>query len=407
MRVALVSMIDAAAGEGEGLRGLLKIGGRSLVRHQLGLALAFGCGRVIVVTEGLSVDLGELQAATEAAGARFHLIAGAHALLPLVTADDELLVLSDGLLAAPALALDQLEPGPAVLALPVEAGLAAGFERIDLNHAFAGMIRMPGRLVTGLADLPPEWNTHAALLRLAVQAKLPLRGLNAGLLGDRRWSLVRAEAEAHAVEPLWLRQHTAGADRRSPGAWIAAHTVQAAGPALLHAGTRPWVIGLGATVALLMALGAAWFGWRTPGFALLGFAWLQARIAALVARVERQSLLEAVEGPPTGRWFDWIIDAALVTLAAWRSELPPLPGLPFAFAWFAPLTMMLLLHLVPRLARTGPVAWWLADRLVVATGFALTSALLPFDLALRFAVIALLVWALVASPAPNRDLTKT
>ena len=99
MRVALLSCVEAVAGEPQGLRGDLTVGGRTLARHQLGLALALGCMRIIVVSESLTSDLVDLQRVAEAKGARFHLAASAHALLPLVTAEDDLIVLGDGLLA--------------------------------------------------------------------------------------------------------------------------------------------------------------------------------------------------------------------------------------------------------------------------------------------------------------------
>lgn len=410
MRIALLSITDAVSGEPQGLRGYLTIGGRSLARHQLGLALALGCTRVVVVTEALTGEVVALQRAAEAGGARFHVITSAHALLPLVTAEDDLIVLGDGLLALPELALAQLDHAVGVLALPVEAGVAAGFERIDLNHAYAGAMRLPGRMVAGLGDLPPEWNAHAALLRLAVQGRTPLRLLPSAVLGDGRWELVRSEDEAHAIEPVWLRLHTASAHVRGPGDWIAARTVHLAGPALLHAGTRPWVVALGGVVALLLAVGSGWFGWRTPGFGLLALAWVLARVAALMTRIERQSLLETGKRPPTGIWFELAIDAAFVTLAAWRSDIPQVGGVPFALAWFAPLVFMLLLHFLPRVVPARATAWWLRDRLVLGLAFAAASALLPFDFCLRAAVLGLVVWAIAITPprAPlaNSDLTK-
>jgi hypothetical protein len=405
LRVALLSLTDALAGDPQGLRGYLTIGGRSLARHQLGLALALGCTRVVVVTEALSAEIVALQHVAEAGGARFHVIPGAHALLPLVSAEDELFVLSDGLLVLPEVALARLEEGPAVLALPVEAGTVAGFERIDINHAFAGAIRMPGRAVAGLADLPGEWNVHAALLRLAVQGRVPLRLLPEAVLSDGRWVLVRSENEAQGFEPLWLRLHTASAQVRSPGEWIAARAVHLVGPALLHAGTRPWVVALGGAAALLLAAGSGWFGWRTPGFVLLALAWVMVRVAAMMTRIERQSLLETTRRAPTGPGFELAIDAAFVMLAAWRSTAPQGVAPPLAYTWFAPLVLMLLLHVLPRVMPQRRWAWWLRDRFVAGLGFALASALLPFDLVLRGGVLALLVWAILAVPTPNPDLT--
>ncbi|WP_420382803.1 hypothetical protein [Novosphingobium sp.] len=397
----MLSLTDAIAGEpsgGAGLRGYLTIGGRSLARHQLGLALALGCTRIIVVTEALTGEVIALQHATEAGGARFHVIAQPHALLPLITAEDELFVMADGLLVLPEAALARLEEGPGVLALPVEAGTAAGFERIDINHAFAGMIRMPGRLVAGLGELPPEWNAHAALLRLAVQGRVPLRLLPEALLGDGRWVIVRNEDEAHAAEPVWLRLHTQSAHVRSPGEWIAGQLVHSAGPALLHAGTRPWVVAMGGVVALLLAVGSGWFGWPTAGFVLLALAWVLVRVAALMTRIERQSLLETGKTPPTGLIFELAIDAAFVLLAIWRSDLALVPGVPFGVSWFPPVIFILLLHFTPRVMPQGRWAWWLRDRLVTGLGFAVVSAVLPFDYCLRAVILALVVWAMVVTP---------
>ncbi len=396
MRVALLSLTDAVAGAPQGLRGDLTIGGRSLARHQLGLVLALGCTRVVLVTETLTSGVIALQRATEAAGARFHAIATAHALLPLVNADDDLIVLADDLLALPEIALAQLGEARGVLALPVEAGLAAGFERIDINHASAGAMRLPGRVVAGLGDLPPEWNAPAALLRLAVQARVPLHLLPEAVAADGRWALVRSEAEAQRIEPVWLHLHTDSARGRSPGEWIAARIVQAAGPALLHAGTRPWVVALGGVVALLLALGSGWFGWRTPGFVLLALAWVLARVATLVSRIEQQSLLEPGRSAPVGQWFELMIDGAFVVLAVWRSQLSDVP---VVVRWFAPVMAMLLLHWLPRVLPGGRWTWWLRDRLVAGAALAVTSALLPFDVCLRAGALALVIWAMTMTPA--------
>ena len=413
MRVALLSITDAVAGEPQGLRGYLTIGGRSLARHQLGLAMALGCTRIVVVTEALTGEVIALQHASESGGARFHVITSAHALLPLVNADDDLIVLGDGLLAQPEIALAHLKDANGVLALPVEAGMAAGFERIDINHAYAGAMRLPGRLVAGLGDLPPEWNAPAALLRLAVQGRVPLQVLPTAVLDDGRWTVVRSEDEAHAFEPVWLRLHTQSAHVRSPGEWLAARAVHGAGPALLHAGTRPWVVAMGGVVALLLGLGSGWFGWRTPGFALLALAWVLAKVAALMTRIERQSLLETGKASPTGAGFEAVIDVAFVMLAAWRSDIPHVTGVPlalawpFAITWFAPLALMLLLHLLPRVVRDRQATWWLRDRLVLGVALAVTSALLPFDFCLRTAVLGLMVWAIAVTPVANPDLTGT
>lgn len=409
MRVALLSLMEPVAGEPQGLRGYLSIGGRSLARHQLGLALAFGCARVAVLAEALTGELVELQHIAENAGARFHVIASQRALVPLVSAEDELIVLADGLLAMPTDALALLGDGPAVLTLPVETALPAGFERIDINNAHAGAMRIPGRLVAGLGELPSEWNAVSALLRIAVQGRVALKPVPAALFDSGRWRLLRDEAEAVRAEPAWLRLHTASAHARSPGEWLAALAVQRLGPALLHAGTRPWLVGLAALLVALIALGAGWSGWFGTGFVLLALAWLLLVSGGLLARVERDSLLSRKSVLPGGGLAMLALDAAFLTLAAWRSTIPSVPGVPPGLGWFAPLVLLLLLHLLPDLLPARRWTWWLRDRAVAGVALALACFAGPFDSALRVGVLALLVAALVVvrvrPNAPNRELT--
>lgn len=379
MKIALLSVIETASAEPSGLRACLPIGGRSVVRHQLGLALALGCTRIIVVAEAMSGELVALQEVAEAGGARFHVVSTPRALAPLVSPADEVIVLSDGLLAMPDDAMALLAQGSAVLTLPVETGLSAGFERIDINHASAGAMRIPGRVAAGLAELPAEWNPASALLRLAGQAHIPQRALPASLVEAGRWGLVRSEEDARRIEPLWLRLHTTGMSRRAPGEMAAALTVQAFGPALLHAGTRPLVIALAALAVLLLGMGAGAVGAFAVGFLMVGVAWYVHLCAALVARIERDSLLAGRSEGVLAQAFGWAIDIALVTLAAWRSEMPDVAGVPTGARWFAPLMVFLLLHVAADLSAGRRWAPWLADRLVAGIVLAMASALLPFD----------------------------
>lgn len=413
LRVALISLMEAVSDDAQasalGLRGYLPIGGRSIVRHQLGLGLAFGCARVVVLAEALTGELVALQHVAEAGGARFHVIATARALVPLVAPEDELLVFSDGLLAMPEDALRLLGDGPALLTLPVEAGLAAGFERIDLNNANAGAMCLPGRLVAGLGDLPAEWNPVSALLRLATQARVSMKALPATLLDEGRWRLIRNEHEAHRAEPGWLHLHTRSTHVRSPGEWISAMAVQKLGSALLHAGTRPWLVALAALLLGLLGLGSGWLGWQTAGFAILGCSWIFQQTAMLLARIERDSLLSPTGRVPASAFAGAGLDVAFVALAAWRSGAPVIPGLSWGSAWFAPAVLFLLLRLLPRVLPARLWTWWLGDRFVAGMALMAISAVLPFEPSLQILVLCLVGSALVVSGrrgnAPNPVLT--
>lgn len=409
MRVALLSMLEAAE-EGQGLRAALAVGGRSIARHQLGLALAMGCTRIVFVAEKLEAELVSLQHVAEDAGAQFHVVAAPRALVPLVSPADELMAFADGLLAMPDIALELLGQGLCVLTLPVEAGLPAGFERLDINHSDAGAMLLPGRLVARLGELPGDWSAFSALLRIAVQAGVAQRPVPTALLDEGRWRMVRAEAEAETLETTWMRLLTASHGALSPGEYAATALVRLGGPAILHAGTRPWVVQLGAVLTVLFGLGAAWFGFSAIGFALLGAAWLGGKSADTLKRIDRVSFAEAQRRFGLDAAFSLIVDLAFVLACIWRSDLPMGVGLPRGAGAFAPLILFGLVRLVPRLLPGHAAVRWLEDRAVVAALLAIASLFFPFDVALALLSLLVLATTLVASyllpDSPNPVLTK-
>lgn len=409
MRVALLSMLDLAE-NGQGLRAELPVGGRSVARHQLGLVLALGCTRIVFLAENLEPELVSLQHVAEDAGAQFHVIAAPRALVPLVSPADELFVLSDGLLAMPDAARDLLEQGPAVLTFPVEAGLPAGFERLDINHSNAGAMRLPGRLAARLGELPGDWSATSALLRIGVQAGVPLRPVPTSLLDEGRWQMVKGEEQAGALESTWMRLLTAPSGAMTPGERAAALLVRFSGSAILHAGTRPWVVTLAAGLTAVFGVGAAWFGLPAAGFGLLGLAWLGGEGAQLLGRIERASLAEPARRFGLDAGFGWMIDLSFVLACVWRSELAAAVSLPRGTAGFAPLVLFGLLRLVPRVLRRAAWSQWLGDRLLVAIMLIFASMFFPFDVALAMLCLIILAGALAATyllpDSPNPVLTK-
>ncbi len=419
MRVALLSLLertpvspsqsDHPLAEVAEPRGELYVAGRSVIRHQFSLALAMGCARVVVLSETPDGELPALRDLAEERGVQINVISTARALLSLVAPEDDLVVLNDGLLALPEELLLRVEEGYGVYVLPIETGLAAGFERIDINHASSGLMRLPGRIVAGLGDLPGDWDAPSALLRLAIQAGVRQVPVPATLVETGRWTTVRHEADAQAIEPRWLRFHTASENGRSPGQWLAASLVHWLGPVVLNAGTSPVVITLAAVLTAILGAGAGWFGFAWLGFLLLGAAWLIRQTAVLLTRVEGGAV-EPRAG--TAAAFLWGGDLLFVLIASWRSEIPVAPGIPAGSALFAPVVLFALLHLVMRIVPQETSAHgWFADRLLVGIGLGVVSISAPFDAALMIVVILLLLTGLILpgfikATAPNRALTK-
>lgn len=419
LRVALLSLLertpvnrsqlDHSLAEVAEPRGELYVAGRSVIRHQFSLALAMGCARIIVLSETLDGELPALRDLAEQQGVQINVISTARALLSLVAPEDDLVVLSDGLLALPEELLLRVEEGYGVYVLPIETGLAAGFERIDINHASSGLMRLPGRIVAGLGDLPGDWDAASALLRLAIQAGVRQVPVPAALVETGRWTTVRSETDALAIEPRWLRFHTASDHGRSPGKWLAATLVHWLGPVVLNAGTRPAVLSLAAVLIAALGAGAGWFGFAALGFLLLGSGWLIRQTAVLLSRIEGGS---AEQPTASTAAFLWGGDLLFVLIASWRSDLPTGQGIPAGFALFVPFVLFALLHLVPRMVpENAQVRALFADRLVVGIVMAVLSISAPFDVALMVVVILLLLTGLILpgfirAAAPNRALTK-
>ena len=352
-------------------RAFLRVGGNTVARHQLGLALALDCQRIICIARALSEDLIALQHGAENAGVQFHVVTSARALLPLITTNDELIVLTEGLLVEPHAAMNLLEGPHRVLVQPIEIGLAEGFERLDINNAAAGAIRIPGRLVERLAELPADCDVPSALTRIALQAGVPTVEVPAAVREGARWRLIRTEPEAHASESDWIRLHMGEPGAKTPARLIAQLAVRFLGPALLHAGTGSRIAVAAMAATMLLALGAGWLQFGPLAFILCAMAWVILLTASIMARVERDSLEPHPLTVLRRKIAGWAIDMELVLLIVWNDP---------AHLWespleraFPPVMLLCLARLLPR-ALDRHWSGWVKDRLVLALLLALASA---------------------------------
>lgn len=352
-------MLEPAAAGGAEPRAFLRVGGLSVAHQQLGLALALNCQRVVCIARGLAPELVEMQHAAERAGTQFHAIPGPRPLVGLVTAADDVVVLGDGLFASVEEAAALLEKGPGVLVQPIDQGLIAGFERIDLNSASAAAMRLPGRLIERLAELPVDCDAVSALQRIALQAGVPQRQIAVPDGNGIFWTLIRTEADAHALEPRWIRQRTQDELPASLGQWIARAGVRALGPALLHAGTGSGAIVIAALVLAVLGLGAAWLGFVPLGLGLCAIGWILRQSAQLLARIENISSLPSRARLIGQELYGWGLDGLIVTMTAWGTLIEP--GQSLVHRYFAPLMLVALLRIVPR-ATGGRWVGLLEDR---------------------------------------------
>lgn len=394
-------MMEPAGPESALPRAFLRVGGISLARHQLGLVLALGCERIVCLARGLGSELVELQHVAEDHGARFHVVSGPRGLVGLITANDELIVLADGLLAEPDEAVAQIEQGQGVLMQPIELGQPAGFERIDLNHSAAGAMRLPGSLVERLAELPADCDASSSLQRIALQTGLAQRMLPSGLREGGAWRLLRDEGEAQLAEGDWFRQHTGITPASSISEMGARVAVRSIGPALMHSGSGGNAVGILAIVAALLALGAGWFQFSATALFLCVATDVLRRAASLLLLIERRSLNLPRSFLPRQLLFGWGLDIVLILILSWSQPLAPDGGW-FAHA-FPAIMLVAMLRLIPQLLHTLWVHW-LEDRglFALVLGFVIVAAGgMPSGLVAALAVVLALV-GVIWSDRPSR-----
>ena len=202
-------------------RAFRRFAGRSILSHQVDCALDLGCEAVCCLVSGLGQDVIACQHRAEMTGMRFQAIENPHRLSGIVKADDEVIVITDGLLPDSEVLVGQLAEKPAVLTFPAEQSIQRGYERIDAENAWAGAMRLRGDAVSRLADLPEDSDAISALLRIALQSGVRQVSLDADLLARGEWVLQEKDDVLAEREKRWIAGRAQPVGFAAPGRAVA------------------------------------------------------------------------------------------------------------------------------------------------------------------------------------------
>lgn len=202
MRTALISLIETVPG-GSALRGALPLANGQLAMLQVDLARQAGAGEILCLVGSVGERVRQIEAYAASCGVEFHLVRSVADISVRLASDDELLIIADGLYVAP----EEIEPmarqsGTFVASFAPGDGarsLIERFERIDINHVWAGLACVRARDLVEARDLPEDWSVQSALLRLAVQRGYRRQVLPFALAEAGRIAIVRDSAEADAL----------------------------------------------------------------------------------------------------------------------------------------------------------------------------------------------------------------
>lgn len=323
MRIGLISALRRT--HDGSLRADLALAGRSVLGWQVALLQLLGVERVLCLTDGAaSSAVLPTQHDVEARGGAFHVLKGFAALPALVRAEDELIIMIDGLVPSPDVLRALLGGEGAyhriVATIPSDHALAANhpedFERIDAARHWAGVLAMRGAAVQHLADFPEDADAISLLLRLALQAGTPCSDLAPRELVPENWLLADSAEAVSLHQRALIADAAASVDWRAPMAALAARLVRMIAPRGLEQGGV--AAGGAALVLLLGGVMAAAFGSPAAGLVLAGLGAFAAHISrnysALAARLKRME-------HRNGSVLAAVVDA-LAALALWFALAP-------------------------------------------------------------------------------------
>lgn len=308
--MAIVALLSAHhCSDGGEPWGLLAVGGLPIAGRQLRQAAQAGVGRAIVKVEAPTPD--QLNA-LERLGPDLTIVRDGIELAAAIGADDVLLF-AEGLIVDQAVIAQMVVLDGAALAVwsgeaPPEA------ERIDHQSCWAGLARIPNRLVIDTARTLDDWDMQSTLLRVT-SAVAPER-VAVDAVGQPDWQIARTPDAAHLLTDRLLRGKQLG-----HGNWVLRY-VQMPVAALL---TR-WLLSTRATAFALRTAGtviglaaatAFATGWVSTGLALALAVGFLICTAEILARVRLEALSQRHRWDLANRviGYGWFI-----ALAAWLAR---------------------------------------------------------------------------------------
>lgn len=312
MRIALISMMNDRAGE-------VRLAGHPLAWHQLQAAIALACERIICLAEAPGPELAALQRDAERRGLSFHAVTHHRALSGLVSAGDTLVAFAPGVLADREWLAQAFGARAGVAVLPAEGAIEQGFERIDRERAWAGVLSTRGDAVEALAVLPPDADPIAGLLRVALQRGAGAVNVPDKWLDDGRWALVRSQSKAEQYQTAWYLRHVPSPTLDRPASALAHRVARSLIDRMRNAASGALgILAAGSVVAI----GSAAAGYL--GHTAAGIAGMTAAAALMAIGNALAQLARAGSGDKERRWWGEarraLLDLALVAIAASPSE---------------------------------------------------------------------------------------
>lgn len=264
--MALGALIGAYQEDESGaLRALLPLAGQTLIEYQARCLAAAGAVPVLVLVERVPVALNDAFDRLRAEGIAIVAVGDGIEAASRFEAGSDVLLIADGI--APDMTdLARLADDEEAVILSVPDDQAhEGYERIDANHRWGGMARIPAGLIGATAAMIGDWDLQSTLLRRAIQSGIRQMPASAG----EGAGPFLADGESIAGFERRLLLASRGARRDWVSRYMLPLVEEIATERLMETRVRPeWLVRL----ALVLTIGAAFAmtrGWLGIGVAML------------------------------------------------------------------------------------------------------------------------------------------
>ncbi|HET6536640.1 MAG TPA: hypothetical protein VFG34_00805 [Sphingopyxis sp.] len=244
-----------------GLRALATIAGETILERQALRLADVGVTHMALVVGTVTAELLDACDRIQRRGTKVTPVRSAQDLSALVSEDERVILVTDGLRAGSTHYAAIAKPGAPAILVTGDTPLTQGFERIDATRRWGGLATISSGMVAELAAMPGEWDMVLTLLRMAVQAGSRRLYCEPALFERGEIAIITDRPTAQLIEQVSLQQVEFGGMGLGRST-IMMPLVRLAGPLLVRSPVAaiylPYITGFfWLTAALLTAGGLA------------------------------------------------------------------------------------------------------------------------------------------------------
>jgi hypothetical protein len=264
MLAGLIFATEDAEDSPGALAATLPFGGMTLLEYQARLLIGAGATHILVAVARVTPAL--LGAVHRAArpGVAVDVVRSAEEAAACIHPLARILVLADGLVTTDAI-VDRIA-GDGAEALLVTRDAGSAVERVDSEHVWAGLARIPAARLGDVAALPAEYDFQSTLLRMIAQARpeqiqLPAHAVRSGHGVERQGAALASRS--NAVLAALTERRTTWADR-----YVFTRFARIALPQIVARAIPGWTLPVSGGLFALASVALLALGWRATGVAL-------------------------------------------------------------------------------------------------------------------------------------------